>query len=107
MVYDLYDNILGIEMSLFYLYYGYTNSDENNIQITSPYLDYQTGFPMITMSMAVYYNKYLIGSVGIDIPLSYLSNTIGDIIIGRKSYYFIMNQNSELVLHPHIIINNT
>eukprot|EP01084_Bolivina_argentea_P192954 331140_1 len=109
MVYDLYDNILGIEMSLFYLYYAYSkNSMQQNIpKITSPYLDFETGVAMITMSMCVFYNKYLIGVLGIDIPLSYFSNAIGDIIIGRKSYYFIMNQNSELVLHPHIIINNT
>eukprot|EP01084_Bolivina_argentea_P192952 331137_1 len=101
---DEYDNILGVEMSLFYLYYAYSkNSMQQNIpKITSPYLDFETGVAMITMSMCVFYNKYLIGVLGIDIPLSYFSNAIGDIIIGRKSYYFIMNQYSELVLHPNI-----
>ena len=99
---------LSMELMLFYLYYAYTGDvnqhhNDDNIKITSPYLDFDTGFPMITISKPIYYQSYLIGVVGIDIPLSYLSLAIGDITIGRKSYYFVMNQQSELILHPNIV----
>eukprot|EP01084_Bolivina_argentea_P056359 103171_1 len=55
------------------------------------------------MSMPVYFNAtYFVGVVGIDIPLTFLSNAIGDIVIGRKSYSFVVNQESEVILHPAI-----
>eukprot|EP01084_Bolivina_argentea_P056361 103173_1 len=55
------------------------------------------------MSMPVYLNStYFVGVVGIDIPLLFLSDAIGDIIIGRKSYPIVFNPEGEVILHPLI-----
>eukprot|EP01084_Bolivina_argentea_P218268 370428_1 len=55
------------------------------------------------MSMPIYINAtYFVGVVGIDIPLSFLSNAISDIGVGRKSYSFVINKESEVILHPAI-----
>eukprot|EP01084_Bolivina_argentea_P003407 6391_1 len=101
------DENLITAMSSYYLYYAYGGSDQTEdetIVITSPYIDYDTGNIIITMSMPVYINStYFVGVVGTDIPLQFLSDSIGDITIGRKSYSFVMNQKAELLLHPLIL----
>eukprot|EP01083_Nonionella_stella_P187572 689514_1 len=99
------DNLI-TTMSSYYLYYTYgggsSNSDDDII-LTSPYLDFDTDVVMITMAIPVYMDEtYFVGVLGTDIPLSFLSDAIGDITIGRKSYSFVMNQESELILHPLI-----
>eukprot|EP01084_Bolivina_argentea_P291597 501159_1 len=100
------------KMSSYYLYYAYGfvseySSKYENIIVTSPYIDPSSGISMITMAMPVYIdvknnNKIFVGVVGTDIPLSVLSDTIGDITIGGKSYSFVMNEKSEILLHPLI-----
>eukprot|EP01083_Nonionella_stella_P183564 663804_1 len=94
-------------MSSYYLYYAYggssSNTESDDIIVTAPYLDWDTDVVMITMALPVYINNtYFVGVVGTDIPLSFLSDVIGDITIGRKSYSFVINENGEVVLHPLI-----
>ena len=97
------DENLLTAMSSYYLYYAYGDIQDNrDIVVTSPYLDYSTGQPMITMSLPVYFRNYFIGVVGTDIPLSFLSEAVGDVMIGRKSYSFIVNQEGEVILHPFV-----
>ena len=55
---------------------------------------------MITMALPVYFQEYFIGVVGIDIPLNFLSEAIGEVVLGRRSYSFIVNQENEAILHP-------
>eukprot|EP01084_Bolivina_argentea_P291595 501157_1 len=96
------DSNLITKMSSYYLYYTY-GIPGTNIIMTSPYLDFDTGVVMITMAMSVYINQtYFVGVVGTDIPLTFLADAIGDITIGRKSYSFVINEESELILHPLI-----
>ena len=95
---------LATVMSSYYLYYAYgaasTNSD---MVVTSPYLDFATRVPMITMAQPVYIDDvYFVGVVGIDLPLTLLSDAFGDVVIGRRSYSFIVNEESEAILHPLI-----
>eukprot|EP01083_Nonionella_stella_P005835 16849_1 len=55
------------------------------------------------MSMPVFIDDtYFAGVVGTGIPLTALSDAIGDITIGHKSYTFVMNEESELLSHPLI-----
>eukprot|EP01084_Bolivina_argentea_P291599 501162_1 len=95
-------------MSSYYLYYAHNrnnvgNSNEDNIIFTSPYRDFDTNILMITMAMPVYIdNKYFVGVVGADIPLTFLTDSIGDITIGRESYSFIIDEKGELITHPQI-----
>ena len=67
----------------------------NEMIITSPYLDFSTGAAMITMALPVYFSDYVVGVVSIDLPLTFLSEAIG-----RKSYSFIANTEGEVILHP-------
>ena len=95
------DENLLTAMSSYYLYYAYGDAQHNDdMVLTSPYLDYSTGQSMITMSLPVYFQDYFIGVVGTDIPLSFLSEAIGDVVLARKSYSFLVNQENELILHP-------
>eukprot|EP01083_Nonionella_stella_P214791 773620_1 len=103
---DDQDENLITAMSSYYLYFAYGNNgdaERDNIIVTSPYLGFTTNVLMITMALPIYVNKtYFVGVVGTNIPLSFLSDAIGDITIGRKSYSFVMNQESELIIH-HLI----
>ena len=88
-------------MSSYYLYYAFGDSTNNSdIVVTSPYLDFSTGVAMITMALPVYFEAFFIGVVGVDIPLTFLSQTIGQVVIGRNSYSFLVNQVEEVILHP-------
>eukprot|EP01084_Bolivina_argentea_P083434 151053_1 len=90
------------KLSAYFLYYSY-GSEGRNIIVTSPYLDFDTKTIMITMTKSVYIDeKYFVGVVGTDIPLTFLADAIGDITVGAKSYSFVMNDASELLLHPAI-----
>jgi len=91
-------------MSSYYLYYAFGDAASNNDMIvTSPYLDFGTSVVMITMALPVYIDDlYFVGVVGIDLPLTLLSDSIGDVVIGRKSYSFIVNTEGEALIHPLI-----
>ena len=93
------DNLLTV-MSSYYLSYAHNEGNISNM-VTSPYLDFSTGMHMITMALSVYSDGFFIGVLGVDIPLSFLSETIGDVVLpGRKSYSFMVNQEQEVILHP-------
>jgi len=94
------DESLINKMSSYYMYYALGDTANNDMVITSPYLDFATGAAMITMALPVYFSDYFVGVVGIDLPLTFLSEAIGDVIIGRKSYSFITNIEGEVILHP-------
>jgi len=95
------DENLLTAMSSYYLYYAFGDEESNNDMIvTSPYLDFGTGMAMVTMALPVYFSGFFVGVAGIDIPLNFLSEAIGDVILGRKSYSFIVNQENEVILHP-------
>eukprot|EP01083_Nonionella_stella_P276342 938905_1 len=96
-------NLVSI-MSSYYLYYAHKDpASEPELIFTAPYLDFDTSVVMITMALPVYINDtYFVGVVGADIPLDIFSQAVGDVTIGRKSYSFLMNEESELLLHPLI-----
>ena len=99
------DEYLITAFSHYYFYYAFTQPQvqENKVILTSPYLSFYTQQIMITMSMPIYLqSKYFIGVASIDIPLSYLKHSIGDISVGPNSYWFVMNQQTEMILHPDI-----
>ena len=95
------DENLITAMSSYYLYYAYGDDESNNdLVVTSPYLDFGTGMAMVTMALPVYFEEHFVGVVGIDIPLTFLSEAIGEVVLGRQSYSFIVNQENEVILHP-------
>ena len=88
-------------MSSYYLYYAFGGSAEGSEPVmTSPYLDFSTRMAMITMALPVYFEQHFVGVVGIDLPLNVLSEAIGEVTLGRKSYVFVVNGEEEVILHP-------
>ena len=95
------DVLLQNAVRSYYLYYAFGNAQDNSdVVVTSPYLDFSSGVAMITMSLPVYFEDFFIGVVGVDIPLTFLSEAVGDAVIGRQSYLFVVNQEAEVILHP-------
>lgn len=95
------DENLLTAMSSYYLYYAYGEDSANrDLVVTSPYLDFTTGAAMVTMAQPVYYDDFFVGVLGIDIPLTFLSEAIGEVVLGRNSYSFVVNQENEVILHP-------
>eukprot|EP01084_Bolivina_argentea_P034907 64660_1 len=95
------DENLITAMSSYYLFYSHGGL--NDIIFTSPHQSILNDVIVISMAMPVYINNtYFAGVVGTDIPLSVLTDAIGDITIGHKSYTFVMNKESELLIHPLI-----
>eukprot|EP00485_Elphidium_margaritaceum_P006577 CAMPEP_0202689004 /NCGR_PEP_ID=MMETSP1385-20130828/4377_1 /ASSEMBLY_ACC=CAM_ASM_000861 /TAXON_ID=933848 /ORGANISM="Elphidium margaritaceum" /LENGTH=1091 /DNA_ID=CAMNT_0049344079 /DNA_START=25 /DNA_END=3300 /DNA_ORIENTATION=- len=96
------DSSLATVMSSYYIYYAFGDASQSMV-VSAPYLDFSTGLLMVTMAMPVYIDDaYFIGVVGTDIPLTFLSDAIGDVVIGRKSYSFVVNDQTEAILHPLI-----
>eukprot|EP01083_Nonionella_stella_P316929 1151756_1 len=94
---------LNTAVSSYYLYYVHGGGSGSTIRITSPYLDAQSGVVLVSMSMPVFIDDtYFAGVVGTDIPLTALSDAIGDVTFGHKSYTFVMNEETQLLLHPLI-----
>ena len=97
------DDTLLTAMSSYYLYYAFGDtSDNSGVVVTSPYLDFGTGVAMITMALPVYFDDFFVGVLGVDIPLTLLSETTGNVKIGRNSYLFVVNQEEEVIFHPRL-----
>ena len=100
---DKQDYELNKAITLYYLYYTKQKPHNTDIILTSPYYDFSTEYSLITMAMPMYYkDEYFVGVVAIDIPLSFLAHTIGDVLLGTRSSYFIINKQSQILIHPDI-----
>jgi methyl-accepting chemotaxis protein len=78
---------------------------QNKLIWTDPYLSASTGELQISASMPVY-NKNngneFIGVIAISIPLSNLSEKIGNIKVGEKGYVFLADRNLNMLAHPNV-----
>eukprot|EP01083_Nonionella_stella_P159128 518794_1 len=96
------DNVIAA-ISSYYLYYTHGQPSSSTVRISSPFVDPQSGVVLVSMSMPVFIDDtYFAGVVGTDIPLTALSDAIGDVTFGHKSYTFVMNEETQLLLHPLI-----
>ena len=74
--------------------------NNDDIAITEPYLDEQTGQYCITFSKRVVYEGKTIGVFGIDIYM----NKLTDILAGsyqENNYAFLVSQNGVIITHPN------
>lgn len=62
-----------------------------------PYVDADTKIPMITYSMPVYKNKFLLGIVGMDIALDDLNNVLGSIDIYKGIDAILLDANYNVI----------
>lgn len=73
----------------------------DDIVVSKPYLDADTGNMVITISKAL---KSLTGREGViatDIQINYLIDTINDIETDEKSYAFLIDHMGNIVTHPN------
>lgn len=67
---------------------------------TEPYIDEETGLPVVSVSTPVYNKaKKLIGVVAMDISLESLANEMNNIKIGENGYPVLIDPNNKLLTH--------
>ena len=67
----------------------------------SPYLDSDTGKPIITISKAVYKDGKLLGVLAADIFVDVLVDMINGANVEADSYAFLLDQNMNMLVHPN------
>ena len=70
---------------------------------SAPYLDSDTGKPIITISKAVYRDDELLGVLAADIFVDVLVDRVKKVDVGEDSYAFLIDQNMRMIVHPNKI----
>ena len=68
---------------------------------SSPYRDYDSGKPVITISKGVYRNNSLQGVLAADIFVDVLVEIISEADVAPDSYAFLVDQNLGMIVHPN------
>ena len=68
---------------------------------STPYLDSDSGKPVITISKAVYRDNKLQGVLAADIFVDVLVNIISEADVAEDSYAFLVDQNLGMIVHPN------
>jgi methyl-accepting chemotaxis protein len=107
---------VGTEQGLFYVDpyaelpsdYDHTTRDwykqaiasPGKIIITDPYQDTATGKVVVSITTATQKDGKVVGVVGMDIDLGFLSTTLSDIKVGEEGYVYITDTKGILIAHP-------
>jgi len=80
----------------------YTNAvSKNDLIWTDPYLDAAVGNLVITVAIPVYdENNDILGVLGADISLEYMTGIINSFRIGDTGYYILSTNRGKIVTHP-------
>ena len=78
----------------------------NEVVISTPYKDYNTNRAMISASSIVK-NKSgkIVGVIGLDVTLNYLSKIISSNIQNNDSYSFVFTKDGTIIAHPNNKLN--
>ncbi|MBO4846861.1 MAG: response regulator [Lachnospiraceae bacterium] len=76
-------------------------ADSRELFYSTPYMDSDTGLPIITISKAVYDNNTLQGVVAEDIFVNTLVDIISEADVAENSYAFLVDRNMGMVVHPN------
>ncbi len=68
---------------------------------STPYMDSDTGLPIITISKAVYDGDTLLGVLAEDIFVNTLVDIINDADVDENGYAFLVDQNMGMIVHPN------
>jgi len=74
--------------------------ETGELYYSSPYMDADSGLPVITISKAVYTDGRLRGVMCLDIFVDTLVNIINEAEVSEDSYAFLVDQNMGMVVHP-------
>ncbi|NLZ83380.1 MAG: methyl-accepting chemotaxis protein, partial [Clostridiales bacterium] len=106
---------VGTEKKMFYAYpeielvgYDPTATDwykesvqyPDDIVFSNPYSDTGTGLMVMSLTKAIKKGNELIGVVGIDISLDYLSASLSNIEIGDTGYVYMADELGYIIAHP-------
>ena len=75
-------------------------AETGKLYYSSPYMDADSGLPVITISKAVKVNGELHGVLCADIFVDTLVKTINEAVLPENSYAFLVDQNMGMVVHP-------
>lgn len=79
---------------------------KDKITYSKPWKD-PTGFTVISISTPITNNDKVIGVVGIDINLSYLTKEMAERKIGDNGYVYIADQDGYIITHPNTVLIGT
>ncbi len=72
-----------------------------DLYYSAPYMDADSGLPVITISKAVYTDGKLCGVLAADIFVDTLVKIISEAEVSENSYAFLVDQNLGMVVHPN------
>lgn len=81
-------------------------NQKDKVVYSKPWKD-PTGFTVISISTPIVKNDKVIGVVGIDINLSYLTKELADRKIGDNGYIYIADQDGNVITHPNTVLIGT
>ena len=76
-------------------------AESGELFFSTPYLDSDTGLPIITISKPVYENKNLLGVLAEDIFVDTLVDIISEADVAENGYAFLVDQNMGMIVHPN------
>ena len=80
----------------------YKKSQSNDdVVVSSPYIDFRTGDVTITISKAVKKNGRLLGVLGSDIFVNNLVAIVSNLDLGEDSYGFLIDGSGNIVMHKN------
>lgn len=74
---------------------------KNGIAFTPPYMDAARKVMIISVSKPVIKDNKIIGVIGIDISIKYITDFINNAKLIKDSYAFLLDQNGGIITHPN------
>ncbi len=79
----------------------YVAAETRELFYSTPYLDSDSGLPIVTISKAVYVDGEMQGTIAADIIVDSLEQIIGKAEVEPNSYAFLIDQNMGMIVHPN------
>ena len=79
----------------------YVAAETHKLYYSTPYLDSDSGLPIVTISKAVYVDGEMQGTIAADIIVDILEQIIGRAEVEPDSYAFLIDQNMGMIVHPN------
>lgn len=85
----------------------YTAATAEDMYISSPYVDADTGKMIITISTPIKRDDVILGVIAADIFVDKMADIVKDINLGEKSYVFLTTDNGDIIIHDNEEYNPT
>ena len=85
----------------------YTAATAEDMYISSPYVDADTGKMIITISTPIKRDDVILGVIAANIFVDKMADIVKDINLGEKSYVFLTTDNGDIIIHDNEEYNPT